>query len=90
MLSKEEKTKFVKEFAKSENDTGSYDVQIALLSKRIRSISKHLKSFPKDTHSKLGLIKLVGKRRSFYSHLKKTDNNNYQSLMKKLKDKDYI
>ena len=87
MLNKEEKNKIIKEFAKSEKDSGSSEVQIALLSKRINQIADHLKTFPKDKHSKLGLLKLVSKRKTFYNYLKKNDRSSYQSLVKKLKDK---
>jgi small subunit ribosomal protein S15 len=84
MLIKEDKNKIIKKFAKSEKDTGSTEVQIALLSKRIAQISDHLKVYPKDNHSKLGLIKLVGKRKTFFDYLKKHDLNNYEKLIKKL------
>ena len=90
MLNKENKNKIIKQFAKSENDTGSSQVQIALLCKRIRQISDHLKLFPKDTHSRLGLIKLVGKRRAFYDYLKRKDRSGYENLIKQLKEEDYI
>ena len=90
MLNKEEKNNIIKKFAKSENDSGSSEVQIALLSKRINQIAGHLKTFPKDKSSKLGLLKLVSKRRAFYDYLKKHDRDGYQTLMKKLKDKAYI
>ena len=82
MLSKEEKEKIIKEFGKSENDTGSCEVQIALLSERIKQISQHLKSFPKDKHSRRGLLRLVGKRRAFFNYLKKSDVSQYEKLMK--------
>lgn len=84
MLVKEDKNKIIKKFAKSGTDTGSVEIQIALLSKRIDQISQHLKLFPKDNHSKLGLIKLVGKRKTFFNYLKKNDLKNYENLIKKL------
>ena len=84
MLVKEDKNKIIKKFAKSGTDTGSVEIQIALLSKRIAQISQHLKLFPKDNHSKLGLIKLVGKRKTFFNYLKKNDLKNYENLIKKL------
>lgn len=84
MLVKEDKNKIIKKFAKSDTDTGSVEIQIALLSKRIDQISDHLKLFPKDNHSKLGLMKLVGKRRTFLNYLKKNDLKNYEKLLKNL------
>jgi small subunit ribosomal protein S15 len=90
MLSKEEKNNIIKEFAISEKDSGSSEVQIALLSKRIHQIADHLKTFPKDKSAKLGLLKMVSKRRAFYNYLKKNDRDNYQKFVKKLKDKAYI
>ncbi len=90
MLNNTTKDKLIKEFAESEKDTGSCQVQIALLSERIKQISNHLKLFPKDKHSRFGLIKLVGKRRTFYGYLKKKDLGGYQNLIKKMKDSDYI
>jgi len=86
MLNKENKNKIIKQFAKSETDTGSCEVQIALLSERIREISGHLKQFPKDNHSRLGLVKLVGKRKSFLGYLKKKDLSGYNNFVKQLKD----
>jgi len=90
MLNKEVKDKIIKEFAQSENDTGSSQVQIALLTERIRQISDHLKSFPKDKHSRLGLVKLVGKRRAFYNYLKKRNLQDFQKLMTDMKTKGYL
>ena len=68
---KENKRNIIDKFAKSSNDTGSCEVQVALISQRIREISDHLRLFPKDKHSSLGLIKLVGQRRSFLKYVKK-------------------
>ena len=90
MLNKETKSKIIKNFAKSENDTGSSQVQVAILSERINQISEHLKKFPKDKHSRLGLIKIVGKRRVFLNYLKKSDLDGYKDLVKGLKDKKYL
>ncbi len=90
MLSKECKGKIIKEFAKSEKDSGSCEVQVAVLSNRINQIAEHLKSFPKDNSSRFGLVKLVGKRRTFYNYLKKNDKGCYLGLVKKLKEKGYI
>ena len=70
MLSKEDKNNLIKKFGRDDKDTGSCEVQIALLSERIKQVSEHLKSFSKDKHSHRGLIKLVEKRRSFLNYLK--------------------
>lgn len=86
MLNKENKSKVIKQFAKSDNDTGSCEVQIAILSERIREIADHLKQFPKDKHSRLGLVKLVGKRRTFLGYLKKKNLNDYNIFFKQLKE----
>lgn len=72
MLSKEIKSEIIKNNAQSDNDTGSSQVQIALISKRIEQISAHLKKFPKDSHSHRGLIKLLGQRRSLTKYLERT------------------
>lgn len=90
MLGKDIKSNIINKFAKSDNDTGSSGVQIALLSERIRQIAKHLELFPKDKHSRFGLVKLVGKRRVLYSYLKKNDKTNYESIMQRLKEQEYI
>jgi len=84
MLAKEKKEKIVKDFARTDNDTGSCDVQIALITERIKEISHHLKSFPKDNHSRRGLIKLVGTRRKFIKYLKKTNPERYSFVLEKL------
>lgn len=86
MLSKDDKEKILKKFAKTTNDSGSCQVQIALLSERINQISNHLKAFPKDKHSRLGLVKLVGKRKTLYNYIKKHDLVGYKSFVKQLKD----
>lgn len=90
MLNKENKNKIIKQFAKSEKDTGSCETQIAVISERIKQISDHLKQFPKDNHSRLGLIKLVGKRKSFLGYLKKKNLGEYNNLVKQLKDLNYL
>jgi small subunit ribosomal protein S15 len=85
MLAKENKDKIIKKFAVSEKDTGSSEVQIALFSERINQIAKHLKEFPKDNHSRRGLVILVCKRRSFGKYLKRKKPEEYKKLMDKLK-----
>ena len=89
-IKKEVKEKIIKQFAKSANDTGSCELQVALLSERIRQVAEHLKSFPKDKHSRTGLLSMVGKRRSFLSYLKKNSSANYDNLMQSLKEVGYL
>ena len=81
MLNKEYKQKLINEFKRSENDTGSCEVQLAIISARIKEVSEHLKSFPKDKHSRTGLMKLVGNRKSFLKYLKKIDHKRYEKLV---------
>ncbi len=87
MLTKECKSEIVNKFAKSEKDTGSAKIQIALIAKRISQIAEHLKSFPKDTHSRTGLVNLVGKKRRLGKYLLKKDKAGYTDLMSQLKTK---
>jgi len=84
------KDEIVKQFARNENDTGSSDVQIALLSKRIEELTEHLKVHKKDHASRLGLLKLVGQRRRLMRYLKKSDKERYMSLIATLKIRDNI
>lgn len=84
------KNEIVKQFARSENDTGSSDVQIALLSKRIEELTEHLKVHKKDHASRLGLLKLVGQRRRLMRYLKKTDKERYSTLIAALNIRDNI
>ncbi|BDU49986.1 30S ribosomal protein S15 [Haliovirga abyssi] len=81
MRSKEE---IVKEFGKKEGDTGSTEVQVALLTERVKHLTEHLKSHKKDYHSRLGLLKLVGKRRRLLNYLKSKDIEGYRALIQKL------
>ena len=85
-IKNKDKGSIISKFAKSENDTGSCEVQVALISQRIRQISGHLKLFPKDKHSTLGLIKLVEQRRSFLSYIKKKNASGYASFVNSLKE----
>lgn len=85
MLSKEEKERIIKEFARHEGDTGSPEVQIALLTARIRQVTEHLKVHKKDFHSRYGLMKMVGKRRKLLKYLKDLDIERYRSLIERLK-----
>lgn len=90
MINKEMKTKLIKAFAKSPTDVGSSEVQIAILSERIRQISAHLKAAPKDSHSQRGLLSLVGRRRSFLSYLKENQAKNYENVLQTLKAHGYM
>ena len=83
-LTKEAKQEATKRFGKSENDTGSPEVQIALLTERIRSLTDHLRGFPKDNHSRRGLLKLVGQRRRLLAYLLKKDNARYRAVIGRL------
>ena len=80
MLSKEQKQEIIKRYAKSEKDSGSTSVQIALLTERINQISEHLKAFPKDKHSRHGLLKLVGQRRRLHTYLARTNKTQAADL----------
>ncbi|MBR0461582.1 MAG: 30S ribosomal protein S15 [Erysipelotrichaceae bacterium] len=84
MLTKQEKQAIVKEFALKEGDTGSPEVQIAVLTEQINRLTEHMKQHPKDFHSNRGLLMMVGRRRSFLEYLKRKDVNRYRELVKKL------
>jgi small subunit ribosomal protein S15 len=81
---KQQKTDLIINFATHEGDTGSPEVQIALLSNRISYLTEHFKSHAKDHHSRRGLLKLVGRRRRLLDYLKKTDLDRYRSIIDKL------
>ena len=81
---KQQKTDVIINFATHEGDTGSPEVQIALLSSRISYLTEHFKSHAKDHHSRRGLLKLVGRRRRLLDYLKKTDLDRYRSIIDKL------
>ncbi len=83
-LTKVKKEEVVKEYGKNKNDSGSTEVQIALLTERINHITGHLNGYPTDHHSRHGLLKLVGKRRSLLEYLGKQDIEKYRTLIKKL------
>ena len=83
-LTKEEKARLIKEFAKSEKDTGSAEVQIAILTKEINDLTEHLKVHIHDFHSKRGLLMKVGKRRKLLDYLKSNDVVAYRELIEKL------
>ena len=81
---KEEKTAIIKEYAMHEGDTGSPEVQVALLTARIEGLTGHFKEHKKDFHSRRGLLKLVGQRRNLLNYLKSTDIQRYRALIEKL------
>ena len=84
MISKEKKTAIMKEYATCENDTGSPEVQVAVLTARIQELTEHLKSNPKDHHSRRGLLKMVGQRRNLLAYLKAKDLERYRALIARL------
>ena len=84
MISKEKKTAIINEYARFEGDTGSPEVQIAVLTARIAELTEHLKTNKKDHHSRRGLLKMVGKRRGLLNYLKKNDIEGYRALIEKL------
>lgn len=84
-LDKGTKEEITKKFQLHEKDTGSADVQIAILTERITELTDHLKRSPKDHNSRLSLLKLVGQRRRLLDYLNSTDTDRYQVLIKKLK-----
>ena len=83
-LTKEVKAKIIKDFAKNEKDTGSTEVQIAILTEEIRILTEHLKEHKHDFHSRRGLLKKVGQRRNMLNYLAKKDVNRYREVIKKL------
>ena len=81
---KEEKTAIIQEYALHEGDTGSAEVQVAILTKRINDLTEHLRTHKKDHHSRRGLLKMVGHRRSLLNYLMKTDIERYRAIIAKL------
>ncbi|MBR6338368.1 MAG: 30S ribosomal protein S15 [Ruminococcus sp.] len=84
MMRKEEKTAVIEANRTSEKDTGSPEVQIAILSKRIADLTEHLKSHKNDHHSRRGMFQMIGKRRNLLAYLKKKDINRYRAIIDKL------
>ena len=84
MITKEKKTAIMEEDARKAGDTGSPEVQIAVLTARITELTEHLKANPKDHHSRRGLLKMVGKRRNLLQYLKNKDLEGYRALIEKL------
>ena len=83
-LAREQKLEVVTTFATKEGDTGSPEVQVALLTERIKGLTDHLRRFPKDNHSRRGLLKLVGQRRRLLAYLVKKDNTRYRTVIGRL------
>lgn len=84
MISKEEKTRIMKEFATHEGDTGSPEVQVAVLTANINNLTEHMKQHKHDFHSQRGLLQMVGHRRNLLAYLKNKDLNRYKSLIERL------
>ena len=83
-MTKERKTEIIKTFGRDEKDTGSSEVQIALLTERINELTEHLKVHKKDNHSRRGLLQMVGKRRTLLNYLSKNDLPKYREIVEKL------
>ena len=83
-MTKERKQEIINTYKRDENDTGSPEVQIALLTERISELTEHLKVHPKDNHSRRGLLKMVGKRRNLLNYLTKKDIQRYRDIAQKL------
>ena len=84
MITKERKSEIVKEYGRKENDSGSPEVQIALLTERINYLTEHFRDQPKDFNSRRGLLKLVGQRRNFLRYLKLKDQNRFSEITQRL------
>lgn len=84
MISKEKKEQIITEYGRTATDTGSPEVQVALLTARITELTEHLKANPKDHHSRRGLLKMVGQRRGLLDYLKRSNLEGYRSLIARL------
>ncbi|MDR0888556.1 MAG: 30S ribosomal protein S15 [Coriobacteriales bacterium] len=89
-LSKEKKAEIIKEYGKNETDSGSAEVQVALMSQRIKDLTEHLKVHPKDNHTRRGLLMLIGKRRRLLGYIKRRNIDDYRALIKKLGIRDTV
>ena len=89
-ISKERTAELMAEFGKDANDSGSAEVQVAILTERIRNLTEHLKVHKKDKHTQRGLMMLIGKRRGLLKYIKNRDINEYRTLIKKLGIRDNI
>jgi small subunit ribosomal protein S15 len=83
-IQRESKETIIKNFRQSDKDTGSVEVQVALLTENIRQLTEHFKANPKDFHSKRGMLKMVSQRKNFLKYLERTDKKVYQGLMTRL------
>ncbi len=83
-ITAERKQELIKEFAVNDGDTGSADVQVAVLTERITNLTEHLKTHSKDFHSRRGLLMMVGQRRRLLDYLRKKDSKRYEGLVKRL------
>ena len=90
MISKEKKTAIINEYARTAGDTGSPEVQVAVLTARIQELTEHLKANPKDHHSRRGMLKMIGQRRGLLSYLKEIDIERYRSLIVRLGLRKYL
>ena len=84
MITADQKKEIIEKYARTAGDTGSPEVQVALLTARINDLQNHFKANPKDHHSRRGLLKMVGQRRGLLDYLKKTDIERYRALIEKL------
>ena len=84
MITKEKKTAIMNEYARTPGDTGSPEVQVAVLTARISELTEHLKANPKDNHSRRGMLKMIGQRRGLLDYLADKDIERYRSLIEKL------
>ncbi len=84
MIAKDKKQAIIAEYGRTPNDTGSPEVQVAILTARIQELTEHLKQTPKDHHSRRGLLKMVGQRRGMLAYLKKSDIGRYRTLIERL------
>ena len=89
-ITKERTAELIKEYGKGEGDSGSAEVQVAILTERIRNLTEHLKVHKKDNHPRRGLMQLIGKRRRLLKYIKDRDIENYRALIKKLGIRDNI
>ena len=89
-ISKERTAELIAEFGKDANDSGSAEVQVAIISERIRNLTEHLKVHKKDNHSRRGLMMLIGKRRGLLKYIMERDIEEYRALIKKLGIRDNI
>ena len=89
-ITKERTAELIKEYGKGEGDSGSVEVQVAILTERIRNLTEHLKVHKKDNHTRRGLMKLIGRRRGLLKYIKNRDINEYRALVKKLGIRDNI